>query len=329
MTDRSRPGGNRNPETSGVTVAPSDRSDGPARRPPRREGTARPTAPSSDRVARPRRRSPPAPGSCPEMDPGRDHALHPQGSSRCSARRTRSRPVRVRGGALREGSGRVATCQGTRPSCRHRPRDVGTVRLPPRAVAGGAAGAPHLSTSHRHDRSHGRRDGLSAGAGQGRRDRQDLGGVQRTRRVERGRGRAPCRVRQLAARAGERERAWLVIKPGRSWPIRPRACSADGRWRPASPRPTGSGHRQAHSCSRFGTPIPTCRGWASTTTSSPDVVPVALWDPDDTLADSPPDQNTRVWVTGVVQRRVLDGPEGRRSRIEVIADQVVVLDRAA
>jgi single-stranded DNA-binding protein len=60
-----------------------------------------------------------------------------------------------------------------------------------------------------------------------------------------------------------------------------------------------------------------------------DVVPVALWDPDDTLADSPPDQNTRVWVTGVVQRRVLDGPEGRRSRIEVIADQVVVLDRAA
>lgn len=56
-----------------------------------------------------------------------------------------------------------------------------------------------------------------------------------------------------------------------------------------------------------------------------DVVPVTLVDPSDDLADNPPEQNSRVWVTGVVQRRSIDGPEGRRSRIEVMADQVTVL----
>ena len=53
-----------------------------------------------------------------------------------------------------------------------------------------------------------------------------------------------------------------------------------------------------------------------------DVVPVTLWDPDQDLVDAELEQNARVWVTGAVQRRVIDGPEGRRSRIEVIADQV-------
>ncbi len=57
-----------------------------------------------------------------------------------------------------------------------------------------------------------------------------------------------------------------------------------------------------------------------------DVVPVTLWDPPTDLVDTPPDPNARVWITGVVQRRTLDGPEGRRSRIEVIADQVTVLN---
>jgi single-stranded DNA-binding protein len=53
-----------------------------------------------------------------------------------------------------------------------------------------------------------------------------------------------------------------------------------------------------------------------------DVVPVTLWDPDDDLVDAELEQNDRVWVTGAVQRRVFDGPEGRRTRVEVIADQV-------
>lgn len=56
-----------------------------------------------------------------------------------------------------------------------------------------------------------------------------------------------------------------------------------------------------------------------------DVVPVTLWDPPTHLVEDPPDQNARVWVTGVVQRRTHDGPEGRSNRIEVMADQVTVV----
>jgi single-stranded DNA-binding protein len=57
-----------------------------------------------------------------------------------------------------------------------------------------------------------------------------------------------------------------------------------------------------------------------------DVVPVTLWDPPDRLVERSLEQNTGVWVAGSVQRRVVEGPEGRHSRIEVIADQVVVTD---
>ena len=56
-----------------------------------------------------------------------------------------------------------------------------------------------------------------------------------------------------------------------------------------------------------------------------DVVPVTLYDPPDELVDDLPGANTRIWVTGVVQRRSQDGPEGRRTRIEIVADQVAVL----
>lgn len=56
-----------------------------------------------------------------------------------------------------------------------------------------------------------------------------------------------------------------------------------------------------------------------------DVVPVILWDPPAELVDHPPGQNARVWVTGLVQRRASDGPEGRLNRIAVVADQVTVL----
>lgn len=56
-----------------------------------------------------------------------------------------------------------------------------------------------------------------------------------------------------------------------------------------------------------------------------DVVPVTLYDPPDELVDDLPGANTRVWVTGAVQRRAQDGPEGRRTRIEIVADQVAVL----
>ena len=56
-----------------------------------------------------------------------------------------------------------------------------------------------------------------------------------------------------------------------------------------------------------------------------DVVPVTMYDPPDELVDDLPGANARVWVTGVVQRRAQDGPEGRRTRMEIVADQVAVL----
>jgi single-strand DNA-binding protein len=57
-----------------------------------------------------------------------------------------------------------------------------------------------------------------------------------------------------------------------------------------------------------------------------DVVPVTLWDPDDTMVaqverlDAAPGR--RLWVAGAVQRRFWEAPEGRRSRLEVVAHQV-------
>ena len=53
-----------------------------------------------------------------------------------------------------------------------------------------------------------------------------------------------------------------------------------------------------------------------------DVVPVTLWDPPQELVDSNPSPSQRVWVAGTVQRRFWSGPEGRHSRIEVVADHV-------
>ena len=53
-----------------------------------------------------------------------------------------------------------------------------------------------------------------------------------------------------------------------------------------------------------------------------DVVPVTLWDPPADLVDAEPAPGQAVWVAGSVQRRFWSGAEGRRSRLEVVADQV-------
>jgi single-strand DNA-binding protein len=57
-----------------------------------------------------------------------------------------------------------------------------------------------------------------------------------------------------------------------------------------------------------------------------DVVPVTLWDPPDDLLDDMPEKGRRVWVCGSVQRRFWESPEGRRSRLEVVAEQVHLKD---
>jgi single-strand DNA-binding protein len=53
-----------------------------------------------------------------------------------------------------------------------------------------------------------------------------------------------------------------------------------------------------------------------------DVLPVTLWDPPDALVEAEPAAGHAVWVAGSVQRRFWSGAEGRRSRREVVAEQV-------
>jgi single-stranded DNA-binding protein len=57
-----------------------------------------------------------------------------------------------------------------------------------------------------------------------------------------------------------------------------------------------------------------------------DVVPVTLWDPAEDLWSDPPTRGRRVWVCGAVQRRFWESPDGRRSRLEVVAEQVNLKD---
>lgn len=53
-----------------------------------------------------------------------------------------------------------------------------------------------------------------------------------------------------------------------------------------------------------------------------DVIPVTLWDPPAELVDGPGEKGERIWVCGSVQRRYWESPDGRRSRVEVVAEQV-------
>lgn len=53
-----------------------------------------------------------------------------------------------------------------------------------------------------------------------------------------------------------------------------------------------------------------------------DVVPVTHWDPPTELVDLA--RGTRVWVAGSVQRRFWSEDKGRKSRLEVVAQQVAV-----
>lgn len=53
-----------------------------------------------------------------------------------------------------------------------------------------------------------------------------------------------------------------------------------------------------------------------------DVVPVTFWDPSDEEVAEPGEREQRIWVCGSVQRRFWESPDGRRSRLEVIAEQI-------
>lgn len=60
-----------------------------------------------------------------------------------------------------------------------------------------------------------------------------------------------------------------------------------------------------------------------------DVIPVSVWDPEDTLIEPGLAVGSRIWITGVAQRRFSEGPEGRSNRLEVVAQHVVVKQPAA
>lgn len=55
-----------------------------------------------------------------------------------------------------------------------------------------------------------------------------------------------------------------------------------------------------------------------------DVVPVVWWEPDDETLANPPTPGERLWITGSIQRRFWDAPDGRHSRIEIVAQHVTV-----
>ncbi len=55
-----------------------------------------------------------------------------------------------------------------------------------------------------------------------------------------------------------------------------------------------------------------------------DVIPVSIWEPDQELLDGSIEVGASVWVAGSVQRRFWSATDGRRSRLEVVAHDVVV-----
>jgi single-stranded DNA-binding protein len=57
-----------------------------------------------------------------------------------------------------------------------------------------------------------------------------------------------------------------------------------------------------------------------------DVVPVTVWDPNESLVSEPPKPGRLMWISGAVQRRFWESIDGRRSRLEVVARHVEVQD---
>ena len=57
-----------------------------------------------------------------------------------------------------------------------------------------------------------------------------------------------------------------------------------------------------------------------------DVIPVTHWDPTPEVVAEPGIKGDRVWVCGSMQRRYWESPDGRRSRVEVVAEQIRIRD---
>jgi single-stranded DNA-binding protein len=59
-----------------------------------------------------------------------------------------------------------------------------------------------------------------------------------------------------------------------------------------------------------------------------DVLPVTVWNPDEEAMDPEPTPGRRIWLAGSVQRRFWDGEQGRRSRLEIVAEHVTLASPA-
>lgn len=57
-----------------------------------------------------------------------------------------------------------------------------------------------------------------------------------------------------------------------------------------------------------------------------DVLPVTLWDPEETLIEQHPEPGDALWMVGSAQRRFWDFGDGRRSRVELVAADVSLTD---
>ena len=59
-----------------------------------------------------------------------------------------------------------------------------------------------------------------------------------------------------------------------------------------------------------------------------DVIPVTQWEPPDDIVENLPVRGTRIWICGSLQRRFWESPDGRNSRLEVVAEQIHTRDMA-
>lgn len=60
-----------------------------------------------------------------------------------------------------------------------------------------------------------------------------------------------------------------------------------------------------------------------------DVLPVVWWEPDEEFVAAPPKVGSRVSIIGSVQRRYWESADGRRSKVEVVATDVSVIDETS
>jgi len=57
-----------------------------------------------------------------------------------------------------------------------------------------------------------------------------------------------------------------------------------------------------------------------------DVIPASLWDPSEELIESPGMKGDGIWLCGSLQRRYVESTYGRRSTLELVAEQVKVTE---